>query len=244
VSGRLARLGGLLVSAVLLALPAQVLAQQPREEEPGRGRRPGTYAKLGLAHWQGNIFSEGSLTQWTVDLFGAKYDLTSVNLEIERYFRGTFLFSGFSIGYRKDAVQYFDSGHMFSAGLFRDVDFKLAALKAGGGMEWGLPSLNFDQTEFDFASDGTVRYRHTHPGRNAYVPFVGTKSDGAIYPFVELSAVQRPGSLLLEAGMRVNVIGFHFDDYEVSPADQVRHAFTQSRVLVPYLFVKVGIRLF
>jgi hypothetical protein len=33
--------------------------------------------KLGLAHWQGDIFSESALTQWNVDLFGADYSLTS-----------------------------------------------------------------------------------------------------------------------------------------------------------------------
>jgi hypothetical protein len=242
--GRLACLGVLLVLAWCLLVPVSVLAQQPPGGESSRNRKPGTYLKVGLAHWQGDIFREGSLTQWNVDLFGASYDLTSVNVEVERYFGGTFLLSGFSIGYRKDAVRFSDSGHMLSAKLFGDVDLKVAALKAGGGFEWGLPSLTFEQTEFDFAGDGTVRYRHTYPGRNAYVPFVGTKTDGALYPFVELSAVQRPGSLLLEAGMRVNIIRFHFDDYEVSPADEVTHAFSQSRVLVPYLFVNLGIRLF
>lgn len=244
MSGRALRLGGLLVLTWCLVMPVHLLAQQPADGAPARAGNRGTYVKLGLAHWQGNIFSEGSLTQWTVDLFGADYNLTSVNLEIESYFGGTFLLSGFSLGYRKDAVRYIDSGHMLSAALFRGVDFKLAAIKAGGGLEWGLPSLNFDQTEFDFASDGTTRYRHTHPGRNAYVPFVGTKSDGALYPFFEMSVVQRPGNLLLEAGMRVNFIKFHFDDYEVSPADVVTHAFSESRVLVPYLFVNLGFRLF
>jgi hypothetical protein len=238
------RVAVLLAVVVSAAWPAAARADQSREHEPASGRKSGTYLKLGLAHWQGNIFSEGKLTQWTVDLFGAKYDLTSVNVEIERYFGGTLLVSGFSLGYRKDAVQHIDSGHMFSAGLFRDLDFKVAALKAGGGMEWGLPSLNFDQTEFDYAGDGTVRYRHTHPGRNAYVPFVGTRSDGALYPYLQLSVVQRPGGVLLEGGMRVNVIRFHFDDYEVDPLDEMRHASSERRVLVPYLFVNVGFRLF
>jgi hypothetical protein len=233
-----------LALALCLAIPAAAAADQPRDYEPVRSRKAATYLKLGLAHWQGNIFQEGALTQWTVDLFGANYNLTSVNVEIERYFGGTLLFSGFSLGYRKDAVQFFDSGHMFSAGLFRDMDIKVAALKVGGGMEWGLPSLNFDQTEFDYAPDGTVRYRHTHPGRNAYVPFVGTKSDGALYPFLQVSVVQRPGGVLLEGGMRINMMQFQFDDYEVSPRDEVRHAFSERRVLVPYLFVNLGLRLF
>jgi hypothetical protein len=133
---------------------------------------------------------------------------------------------------------------MFNVTLFRDVDFKLFALKAGGGMEWGMPSLNFDRTEFGVARDGMVRYRHTHPDRNADVPFIGTTTDGALYPFVEVSAVQRPGVLLAEAGMRINIIGFNFDDYEVSAADRVTHSFRQQRVLVPYLFVNLGLRMF
>jgi hypothetical protein len=34
------------------------------------------------------------------------------------------------------------------------------------------------------------------------------------------------------------------DDYEVSVTDQVTHSFRREKVLVPYLFVNMGIRLF
>ena len=49
---------------------------------------------------------------------------------------------------------------------------------------------------------------------NADVPFVGTKTDGALYPFMELSAGQRSSIFLVEVGMRINIMRFHFDDYE------------------------------
>lgn len=225
-------------------LPTGALAQTTAATESPAGRKSGTYVKLGLAHWQGDISSKSRFTHWNADLFGAQYDLSSLNVEVETYFGGAFIVSGLSIGYRKDAVRSSDSGHMLSGLLFRDFDLKVLALKAGGGVEWGVPSMNFDRTEFDFADDGTVRYRHTYPGRNAYVPFVGTKSDGAVYPFFEVSAVQRPGALLFEFGMRVNLIRFHFDDYEVRPGDQVTRAFEERRVMVPYLFANVGVRLF
>jgi hypothetical protein len=236
----------LVAFAVLLGVLIRPLSVEAQTEpqDPERGRKTGTYLNTGLAHWQGNIFSEGALTQWDVDLFGAGYNLTSINVEVESYFGDTFLqLSGFSIGYRKDVIRRADSGHMFSAAVFRDVDLKLFAVKAGGGMEWGMPSLNFDRTEFAVAADGTVRYRHTHPDRNADVPLIGTTTDGALYPFVELSVVQRPWIFLTEAGVRINIIGFNFDDYEVS-ADQVTHSFQRERVLVPYLFVNFGVRLF
>ena len=132
---------------------------------------------------------------------------------------------------------------MLSATLFHDFDLKAIAIKAGGGAEWGVPALTFDQTEFDTAADGTVRYRHTYPGRNSYVP-VGARRNGVLYPFLVLSAVQRPGPLLFEIGMRVSLITFHFDDYEVRSGDQVTRAFEERVVMVPYLFANFGLRLF
>jgi hypothetical protein len=235
-----ARVATLTIALACALPPARALAQD-RPAERGRG---GTYLKVGLAHWQGDIFNESPLTQWNVDLFGTAYNLTSLNVEIESRFKRGLVISGFSLGYRKDSIRHVDSGHMVSLGLFRDVDLKVLALKGGGGIEWGSPALTFDQTEFEQAHDGTVRYRHVYPRRNAYVPFVGTRSDGAVYPFVSVSAVQRPGGLLLEAGMRVNIIRFHFDDYEVGLDDRILHAFSDRRVLVPYLFANLGIRLF
>ena len=242
------RRGGL-VLITCFVLPMNLFAQ-PKPEDPVGGdldgaRKGGTYLKLGLAHWQGDIFSRSSLTHWDVDLFGAAYNLTSLNVEFETYFSRTLLaLSGFSIGYRKDAVRHVDSGHMLSGSLFRDVDLRAIALKAGGGIEWGMPSLNFDRTEFEFLGDEAVRYRHTYPDRNADVPLVGTTSDGALYPFVELSAVQRPWNFLVEAGIRINIMRFHFDDYEVSASDEVTHVFSRKNVLVPYLFANFGFRLF
>ncbi len=235
-------LTGALVLACWLWLPAGVLAQDVQPQDSS-SRKSGTYVKLGLAHWQGDIFSESALTQWNVDLFGADYNLTSLNLEFETYFRGALLVSGFSVGYRKDALNSDNAGHMLSGMLFRDFNLKVLALKAGGGVEWGIPSMNFDQTEFDYAADGTIRYRHTYPGRNAQVPVEGVKSSGTVYPFFGVSAVQRPGPLLVEFGMRVNLMQFHFDDYEVRRDDQVTRVFDERRVMVPYLFANIGLRL-
>jgi hypothetical protein len=239
-------LPSLVVAVWCLLSPAAItFAQSPRHQEPERGRNAGTYFTTGLAHWQGDIFKRGSLTQWNVNLFDAGYNLTSISIRIDSYARDTFLLlSGFSLGYRKDVIRRVDSGHMFNLTLFRDVNLKVFAVKAGGGMEWGMPSLNFDRTEFDFVPDGTVRYRHTYPDRNVDVPFVGTTTDGALYPFGELSVVQRPGPFLAEAGIRINMIEFNFDDYEVTASDNVTRVFGKRKVPVPYLFVNFGLRLF
>ena len=152
-----------LAMACWVAASAGLLAQAP-SEDVSDSRTAGSYLKVGLAHWQGDIFSEGRLTHRNVDLFGANYNLTSVNMVFDTYWSDTFLqLSGFSLGYRKDVIRHLQSGHMFNGALFRVIDLKVVELKAGVGIEWGMPSLNFDQTEDEFASDGTTRSRHTSP---------------------------------------------------------------------------------
>ena len=97
---------GIFALACWLALPADLFAQNDSAQESSNGRKSGTYLKLGLAHWQGDIFSERALTQWSVDLFGADYNLTSLDVEIEGYFPRAFIVSGLSLGYRKDALRF------------------------------------------------------------------------------------------------------------------------------------------
>jgi hypothetical protein len=229
-----------LALGVCLLLPAG-LSAQPRLDDTEDERHSATYIKGGVAHWQGDLENPGSLTGMSVDLFFVGYSISSAAVAIEHYFGDA---AGFSVGYRKDGLGNMDAGHMFTASLFGAAHVRITTLKFGGGVEWGLPSLNFDVTKLEDSPDGSVRYRHTHPERNTDVPFVGTDTDGVLYPFLELSALERRSIFLFEAGMRFNIIGFHFDDYEVTARDEVRHDFVRKKVLVPSLFANVGIRLF
>jgi hypothetical protein len=229
-----------LLLIICVFLPAG-LAAQPVPEESDAGRKSGTYFKAGVAHWQGDLRNPPRLEGWSVDLFGVDYNMSSVSFAVEHHFGNV---AGFTVGYRKDALGYNNAGHMFNASFFGTADLKALALKVGGGLEWGMPSLNFDVTELEDTPDGTVRYRHTYPQRNADVPFVGTKTDGALYPFIDLSALHRSSVLLFEVGLRLNIMGFHFDDYEVGAGDEVRYAFARKKVLMPVLFANFGIRMF
>jgi hypothetical protein len=50
-----------LVSCV--SMPATLAAQAQPAKDAEAGRKSGTYLKLGLAYWQGDIFGERSLTR-------------------------------------------------------------------------------------------------------------------------------------------------------------------------------------
>ena len=239
---------------LLLTLPTNTLAQiyvcQPLnvKDEKNKGdhkHKRGTYLKIGLAHWQEDIFGHNSLTKWKGNLFGSDYNLTSMDIEIETYFDSTHLqLSGWSIGYRKDDLRLTDSGHILSGKIFRNFNLKVFELKPSFGIEWGMPSLNFDKTKFNYGEDGsTVSYEHTYPHRNFDLPVLGIIKNGVSYPFTELSLVQRPGPFLIEGGMRLNFIKFGVDDYEITN-DKITYNFSSRRVITPYLFVNIGIKMF
>jgi hypothetical protein len=236
--------GAAVVFVVALLLPVNLAGQEELARTTSE-RKSGTYLKVGLAQWQGDIFSKNSLTNWDVDLFGTNFELRSVKLSVESYFRDTLMqLSGFSVGYRKDNLHRSESGHMMSLGLFRDIDVKVFAVKTSAGVEWGMPSFSFDQTELRSGREGVVRYHHAYIYRNADIPFVGTSTDGVVYPFIEVSVLQRPWGLLFETGMRVGFPRFNLDDYEVSPRDFVGYALNRKRVIVPYVFAQFGVRVF
>jgi hypothetical protein len=234
-----------MILLLCLAFPTLVMAQEETRAENFHSRKPGTYLKFGLAHWKGNIFNESSLKPWKIELFGTDYELTSLKLSMETYFSDSMLqLSGLSIGYRKDSLNLAESGHMINVMLFRDFNVKTFTLKVSSGIEWGIPSLNFDKTKTDASQNETLRYRHTHINRNANVPFIETRTDGTVYPFIELSIAQRPWGLLIETGVRLNFISFNLDDYKVNEFDQLTFAFTRKRFLVPYVFADFGYMLF
>lgn len=242
----------LILLILFFVQPASVRAQDPEKTQPEpkpkasekkTERKHGTYIKGQLAHWQGNIFGK-SLTEWKGNLFGSDYDLTSVGVEIETYFaKNHILLSGFSVGYRKDDLRYADYGHMFNVKTFRTFDLKVIEIKPSVGVEWGMPSASFDKTHFNYGTDGSLNYRHTYPVKNAPVPFVRVQRNGALYPFGELSLQKRAGPVLIETGMRVNVIMFGIDNYSVKN-DHVEYDFVNKRMPSPYLFASIGLKLF
>ena len=240
----------LLTPLLILVLATNTIAQEPQNDknknQKKENNKHGVYIKGGLAHWQENIFSDDSLIDWeNNNLFGTGYNLTSVSAEIETYFKNNhILLSGWSIGYRKDALRYSDFGHMFYARGFRNFNLKIFELKPSGGIEWGMPTLNFDKTYFNYLPNGSLNYTHIYPVKNSNVPSIGTSKDGAYYPFVELSIVKRPKIFLIEGGMRVNIIKFGISNYSVSPDDKIEYTFIDRKVIAPYLFINLGIKMF
>ncbi len=225
-----------------MLLPSWVLAQSADSKTQDKDH--GTYLKAQLAHWQKILFEGNNLFEWSGNLFGSDYYLTSAGLEVETYFNDTHLqLSGWSIGYRKDDLRYSSSGHMFNGKVFRNFNLKILELKPAFGLEWGMPSGSFNKTIFYYDINSLIYYRQTYPVKNSNVPFIGTRTDGAFYPFAELALLKRAGPLLFEGGMRVNMIRFGIDDYYIMH-DHITYSSTKKRILVPCLFVSVGIKMF
>lgn len=182
----------------------------------------GIYLKFGLTHWQRNIFSQ-DLIKWQGNVFDSDYGLFSLNIEFEKYFKKNhFLLSGWSIGYREDDV-------VFNAKTFKIFELKLFELKTGVGIEIGQTSLNFDKAIFNYGENDSITYRHIY-------------EDGSFYPFSELSILKRQKMFLIEGGIRINIIQFGVDDYEIVN-DKIKYDFNNKPMVAPYLFINIGIKI-
>jgi hypothetical protein len=206
---------------LVLTFSADIYAQENKETS-------NTYIKLGFVHSQGSI-------EW------AEYVINGFSIEVETYFKNDHLgLSGWSIGYRKDNLQYAEFGHLLSVDAFRTRSIKIADVKFGGGIEWGMPSDGFSHTRFNNRTDSNLSYDHVFLDKNSNIPKIGTKNDGALYPFARVSLVRRSKVFILEVGTRVNIMKFGIDEYNVSN-DRLMVTSRNRRMAVPTVFISVGL---
>ncbi len=209
-----------LLSGLILTFSTNVYAQENNDGS-------GTYIKLGFVH------SEGSI-EW------AEYVINGLSVEVETYFKSNRLgLSGWSIGYRKDNLEHSESGHLLNVDTFRTKSIRVADIKFGGGIEWGMPSDGFSHTRFNIQTDSDLSYDHVFLNKNSNIPGNGLKNDGALYPFAKISLVRRSKAFILEAGTRVNIMKFGIDEYNVSN-DKLTVTSRDRRMAVPTVFVSVG----
>ncbi len=219
----------LLASALLVCLPVNTLAQTEKQDQTKHNHD--TYIKTGLTHWEGRLWD-------------FHYNFNGLNFDLETYFDSNHLqLSGWSVGYRKDDLQSADSGHLLNLRAFRTFDLKFADIKTGAGIEWGMPSLDFDKTWFENTHNSSLRYRHVYPIRNSNVPYVGTTKDGIFYPFADIGLLKRKGPFLLEGGARINLIRYGNDGFTVSKNDTIQYYFYDRRLLVVTPFINIGVKL-
>lgn len=207
---------------LILTFSASIYAQDKEKNETSD-----TYIKFGVIHSQGKI-------EW------ADYVLNSLSIEIETYFNKNHLgLSGWSLGYRKEDFQHSEFGHSLNFDTFRTKNIKVADVKLDGGFEWGMPSNAFSRTKFNSLTDSDISYSHVFLNRNSNIPGTGTKRDGTLYPFMKFSLVKRSKQFILEGGMRVNIMKFGIDEYNVS-SNKLTVVTRDRRMAVPTVFVSVG----
>ena len=209
-----------LLAGLILIFSTNVYAQESEEAS-------NTYVKLGLVHSQGKI-------EW------ADYVINGLSVEVETYFKNNHLgLSGWSLGYRKDDLRYSEFGHLLNVDTFRTKSIKVADIKFGGGVEWGMPSNGFSRTRFNSGTGSDISYNHVFLNMNSNIPRVGTKNDGALYPFLKFSLVKRSRSFILEAGTRVNIMKFGIDEYGVFD-NKLTVVKKDKRMAIPSIFLSIG----
>src|SRR3989344_7148186 len=210
----------LLLVGLVLTFSVDVYAQEKKETSD-------TYIKLGIVHSSGKI-------EW------ADYVINGMSVEVETYFSDNHLgLSGWSLGYRKDNLRYAEFGHLLNVDTFRTKSIKVADLKFGGGIEWGMPSDGFSHTRFNIRTDSDLSYNHVFLNKNSNIPGNGLKNDGALYPFLKFGLVKRSKAFILEAGTRVNIMKFGIDEYNVSD-NKLTVTLRDRRMAVPSVFVSLG----
>ena len=210
----------ILLVGLVLTFSVDVYAQEKKESSD-------SYIKLGAVHSSGKI-------EW------ADYVINGLSLEVETYFQSNHLgLSGWSIGYRKDDLRYSEFGHALNVDTFRTQSIKIADIKFGGGVEWGMPPDGFSRTKFNSRTDSGLSYSHVFLIMNSNIPKTGTNNDGVLYPFMELSLVKRNKRFILESGMRVSLMKFGLDEYSVSN-DKLRVVARDRRMAIPSVFVSIG----
>lgn len=221
-----------LILAITLVMVTGLYCQASAQTESVESKNiPATYLKFGLTHWQG-------------DTYGFVYNLNGLNVEIEHYFSSNHLFlSGWSIGYRKDGVQMVETGQMLNLKVFRNFDLKWLEVKTGGGADWGSPSLMFDKTKFDQLTTTVINYAHVYPIRNSNIIFIGTSTDGILYPFLDLTVAKRMGPFIVEAGSRANIIRFGKDNYHIVNNFIELDSHNEKKI-IQTVFVNFGLKLF
>jgi hypothetical protein len=189
-----------------------------------------TYLKGGLVH------TESEMEGFNIVVNGPSVDL-------ETYFNKHHAgLSGWFIGYRKDDLRYSDFGHVLNAGVFSTVGTPAVELKFAGGVEWGVTSLAYNRTRFNYDSDRLVSYEHFFLQKNTDIPALGPSHDSVMYPFVEAGILKRWEWFLVEAGIRGNIQKFGFDRYDLDGDEVSFYPINRTRI-VPSFFIKLGFAL-
>lgn len=226
-----------LVAILMLLVPAQKLGAQERagdgesntakEKKKKSDHNHQTFLKIGLVH-------TGS------EIEGFNVAVNGLSIDLETYFNKNHLgFSGWFVGYRKDDIRRADLGHLLNSGIFREADVPVVDLKFGGGIEWGMPSLDFSKTRFGYEGGDLVYYEHLFLKHNSGVPKLGPSKDAVLYPFLELSVLKRWTWFLAEGGARWNLQKFGLDKYRLD-GDDVTFVSSNRIRMVPALFIKIG----
>ncbi|OGN07901.1 MAG: hypothetical protein A2750_00395 [Candidatus Yanofskybacteria bacterium RIFCSPHIGHO2_01_FULL_45_42] len=188
------------------------------------------FVKLGLVRTESKIESFRSA-------------VNGISVDLETYFnKRHFWLSGWSVGYKKDDIQFSNFGHLINGSVFGTVGVGVADIKFSGGVEWGMPSANFNKTRFHYGESGLMSYEHLFLQKNSNIPELEPSEDALLYPFAEIVLLKKGKRFLVEAGIRGNIQKFGLDSYFLN-GDDLIFVSSSKTIIVPSVFIKFGVAL-
>lgn len=200
------------------------------------------FPNLGFAQDKSGTYLKGEFIHGDFNLYGHEIYFNDLGLGVEHFWvKRHGGLSGFSFGYRKEDFTTADTGHFFNGKVLWRLGSRFY-LKPAIGVEWGKPSLRFEQTSYNEKIG--LSYTHTTLIRNAWLP-IGVRDTGTLNMIMDASVGYKAGPFLFEAGARATHSKFGVSAFELNKGGNLKfQSFRSEYKFVPTLFVGIGIRMF
>ncbi|OGN01930.1 MAG: hypothetical protein A2742_01860 [Candidatus Yanofskybacteria bacterium RIFCSPHIGHO2_01_FULL_43_32] len=221
------------ITAGILFFAPGVHAQdaQKKQTEDIVNKSGGLYLEFRLIH------DEGSAGK-------AAFVANSAGVEMMNYFdRNRLGISGYAVAYKKYLNHDGATGHFLGGKAFREFKTGPVGLKLATGFEWGNPSGKFDKTGYSYGPEGKLlSYRHVFEKRNSGIPGVKPSHDAVWRPVADFSVVKRRKAVIIEAGIRANIMRFGVDDYDLA-GNGFAFSSRDRLTVVPSVFIGLGFKI-
>jgi len=193
---------------------------------------------LGNANVEGAVI-KGGLSYSYGRAGGCNFSVSNFEFNLEQKLSDKF---EIGLGVRKEGTWGFNGYYISVYPVYTIKEGRGYLLKTAAGIEYGVPSTNFDRYAANYRDEELIFQKWIYLVQNISLPGdkVSGKS-GTLYPFGAISYSRKWKRLVVEGGLRVNLVKFG-----IKTANFETGSFKDREQWGPILapFVRVGIRIF